>query len=154
MKKIILAAVIALMSFGAQAQTKSEVEMMQGLFGAEKMQIVTRYVKPGKEHMDAFEKLYNEYEVKRKELGKTALDLLNEYAEKWENMTNEEADAWMKKVLDVSAKREKLIRTYYNKIRKATTPIIATQFFQVETYINTTIKYAIYESIPFVGETK
>ena len=154
MKKIILAAFIAVMSFGAQAQSSNEVDMMQAMFGQEKMQIVASYVKPGKEHIEAFEKLYNEYEVERKKLGKMAIDLLNEYAEKWEGMTNEQADEWMKKVLDVSAKREKLIRSYYKKIKKATTPIIATQFYQVEIYINTSIRAAIYENIPFVGETK
>jgi len=161
MKKIILVAIIALMSFSAQlqAQTKTvatddEVALIQKLFGEEKLNIVTYYVKPGKEHMEAFEKLYNEYEVERKVLGKRAFELLNQYAEKWEGMSNDQADAWMKEVLDVSAKREKLIRTYYKKIKKATTPLIATQFFQVETYINTAIKYAIYETIPFVGEGK
>ena len=152
MKKIILVAFIALMSFGAQAQSTNEVEMMQALFGEQKMQVVATFVKPGKEHMEAFEALYNEYEVKRKVLGKQAIALLNEYAEKWEGMTDEQADEWMKKVLKVSADREKLVRSYYKKIKKATTPIIATQFYQVETYINTSIKAVIYESIPFVGE--
>ncbi len=152
MKKIMLVAVIALMSLGMKAQTTNEVEMMQAIFGEEKMMVVAEFVKPGKEHMEAFEKLYNEYEVKRKELGKQSIALLNEYAEKWEGMTDEQADEWMKKVLKVSADREKLVRTYYKKIKKATTPIIATQFYQVETYINTSIKAAIYESIPFVGE--
>jgi hypothetical protein len=154
MKKLILMAFIAVMSFGAQAQSSNEMDMMQALFGQEKMQIVASYVKPGKEHIEAFEKLYNEYEVERKELGKRSIELLNEYADKWEGMTDEQADEWMKKVLDVSAKREKLVRSYYKKIKKATTAIIATQFYQVETYINTAIKAAIYESIPFVGEIK
>jgi len=152
MKKIILAAFIALISFGAQAQSTNEIEMMQALFGEEKMQVVAHFVKPSKENIEAFEKIYGEYEVKRKVLGKEAIALLNEYAEKWEGMTDEQADEWMKKVLKVSANREKLVRTYYKKVKKATSPIVATQFYQVETYINTSVKAAIYESIPFVGE--
>ena len=152
MKKIILAAFIALISFGAQAQTTNEIEMMQALFGEEKMQVVAHFVKPSKENIEAFEKIYGEYEVKRKVLGKEAIALLNEYAEKWEGMTDEQADEWMKKVLKVSANREKLVRAYYKKVKKATSPIVATQFYQVETYINTSVKAAIYESIPFVGE--
>jgi uncharacterized membrane-anchored protein YhcB (DUF1043 family) len=152
MKKIILAAFIALMGFGAKAQTTNEIEMMQALFGEEKMQVVAHFVKPEKEDITAFEKIYEEYEVKRKVLGKEAITLLNEYAEKWEGMTDEQADEWMKKVLKVSANREKLVRTYYKKVKKATSPIVATQFYQVETYINTSVKAAIYESIPFVGE--
>ena len=152
MKKIILAVFVALMSFGAQAQNTNEVEMMQALFGAEKMRIVAQFVKADSANVEAFETLYNEYEVERKELGKVSIALLNEYAEKWEGMTDAQADEWMKKVLDVSAKRDKLIRTSYKKIKKATTAIIATQFYQVETYILTSIRSALYESIPFVGE--
>ncbi|RLD66255.1 MAG: hypothetical protein DRI84_05160 [Bacteroidetes bacterium] len=154
MKKIILAVFIALSSFGVQAQSTNEIEMMQALFGAEKMLIVAEFVKPDSANAQAFETLYNEYEVERKELGKISITLLNEYAEKWNGMTDEQADEWMKKVLDVSAKRDKLIRTYYKKIKKATTAIIATQFYQVETYILTSIRSALYESIPFVGEKK
>jgi|TARA_B100002003_G_scaffold246586_1_gene276559 hypothetical protein len=67
-------------------------------------------------------------------------------------MTNEQAEAWMKKVLDASAKRDVLIRTYYAKIKKATNAIVATQFYQVETFILTSIRLAVYENIPFVGE--
>jgi hypothetical protein len=96
--------------------------------------------------------LYNEYEVKRKEIGKKRIAVLEEYAEKWENITDEQADEIMKKVLAINLEYDKLIKSYYNKIKKVSGAKVATQFYQVETYILTYIRYTIYESIPFVGE--
>ena len=154
MRKIVLAVIVAATSLTGFAQTTSEVDLMQSVFGLEKLQVVAAYVKPGAEHKDAFIKLYDEYEVKRKEFGKERIVLITEYAEKWDGMTNEQANEWMKKVLDLSTKRDKLIRTYYAKVKKATNAKVATQFYQVEVYILTEIRSAIFETIPFVDEGK
>ena len=59
MKKIIIAVFIAVMSFGAQAQSTSEIELIQAAFGADKMNIVAHFVKPGEENIKAFEEVYD-----------------------------------------------------------------------------------------------
>jgi len=152
MKKIVLVVVLAVVGLTGFGQKSSELDLMQSVFGLEKLQVVAAYVKPGAEHKDAFIQLYDEYEVKRKEFGKERIALIKEYAEEWDGMTNEQADAWMGKVLTLSTKRDKLIRTYYGKVKKATNAKIATQFYQVEVYILTEIRSAIFETIPFLDE--
>jgi hypothetical protein len=152
MKKIVLGVVLATIGLTSFGQTKSEIELMQTIFGEEKMKVVTEYVQLSPEKKGPFMELYNEYEEKRKALGETRIALITEYAEIWEGMSIEQAEAWMKKVWDLSAKREKLLTTYYGKIKKATNAKVATQFFQVEGYILTQIRSAIYEAIPFVAE--
>ena len=149
-----ISVIVMLFTIGAFAQTSSEVDLIQAAFGIEKMEIVNSFVKPSAEQKDAFLKVYNEYEVKRKELGKTRIDLLNQYAEQWENMTSEQADAWMKNVMSLTVKQDKLINTYYKKVKSVTDAKLATQFYQIEAYILTTIRYSILETIPFVGEKK
>jgi len=153
-KRGIISVIVMLFTMGAFAQTTNEVDLIQAAFGIEKMDIVNNFVKPSAEQKEAFLKVYNEYEVKRKELGKTRIDLLNQYAEQWENMTNEQADAWMKDVMALSIKQDKLIKSYYNKVKSATNAKVATQFYQIEAYILTTIRYSILETIPFVDENK
>ena len=106
------------------------------------------------ENKAAFLTVYNEYEAKRKELGQTRIDLLNEYADIYANMTDEQADEWMKKVSTLSIKQDKLIKNYYSKVKKTTSAKVATQFYQIEAYILTTIRYNILETIPFVDEHK
>ncbi|MFK5857166.1 MAG: hypothetical protein QM503_13635 [Bacteroidota bacterium] len=152
MKKLFITVLVALFSISAFSQTKSEIDLAQAIFGIEKMQMVAAYVNPGEEYTETFINLYEEYEEKRMELGKVSIGLLKQYAEEWDGMTNEQADVWMKKMLDTRAKREKLITTYYHKVKKATNAIIATQFYQVETFILAAVRVSIYEEIPFVGE--
>lgn len=152
MKKLYTTVLMALFTMGAFSQTASEIEMMQMAFGLEKMQLVAAYVNPGDEFRETVIGLYEEYEEQRMELGKERIELLNHYAENWDGMTNEQADEWMKKVLNLSKRNDKLIKKYYKKVKKSSNAIIATQFYQIEMYILTTIRYALYDSIPFVGE--
>jgi len=154
MKIILLTVIIAVFTIGTYAQSTEEVDLVQAAFGIEKKEIVMNYVKVTEEQKIAFMEVYENYEADRKELGKTRIDLLNQYANQWENITDEQADAWMKKVMSLSLKQNKLIKKYYNKVKSATDARVATQFYQIEAYILTTIRYSILESIPFVDEHK
>lgn len=154
MKKVLLAVLIAVFTIGAYAQSTEEVDLVQAAFGIEKKEIVMNYVKVSEKQKAAFMEVYEKYEVERKELGKTRIDLLNQYANQWENITNEQADQWMKKVMALSIKQDKLIKKYYNKVKSVTDAKVATQFYQIEAYILTTIRYSILESIPFIDENK
>lgn len=152
MKKTILAVVFAAVGMVSFAQTQTEVELVQSIFGEEKMKIVTEYVQLSPENKGPFMELYNEYEEKRKELGVKRIALLTEYSEIWEGMSEEQADGWMKKVIALGGNNQKLIDTYYKKIKKATSAKVATQFYQVEGYILTEIRHSIFLTIPFVDE--
>ena len=152
MKKLFTTTLVALFAISSFSQTTSEIELMQKAFAIEKLQIVAAYVNPGDEFREVVIGLYEEYEDQRMELGKERIELLNEYAENWNGMTNEQADEWMKKVLDLNKRNDKLMTKYFKKIKKSSNATIATQFYQVEMYILTTVRYALYESIPFVGE--
>ena len=149
MKNLLITAITILFTIGAFAQD-NEVDLVQAAFGIEKMEVVMNYVKPADDQKAAFLEIYNEYEVERKELGKTRIDLLNQYATQWENITNEQADDWMKNIMALSIKQDKLINKYYKKVRSVTNAKVATQFYQIESYILTRIRYSILESIPFV----
>jgi uncharacterized membrane-anchored protein YhcB (DUF1043 family) len=152
MKKGFILGFVMLITMGSFAQTQNEIDMIQSAFGMQKDEIVKAFVQPSKESADAFMALYNEYEVKRKEIGKKRIAVLGEYAKEWENITDEQADELMKDVFAINIEYDKLIKSYYNKIKKVSGAKVATQFYQVETYISTYIRYTIYENIPFVGE--
>ena len=138
-------------AFMVSAQTnKEEVDLMQAAFGMEKKAIIAEFVQPTEMQADAFWQLYDEYETKRKELGLKRIGLLNQYAEKYMTMTDEEADVWTKEVMKLSTSTDKLIKTYYKKIKKVTSATVATQFYQIEGYILTGIRMEILDEIPFL----
>jgi len=99
---------------------------------------------------DAFWKLYDEYEIQRKELGKTRIDLMEKYANNYNGMSAEVADKWMADVIKLGKSTDKLLETYYKKIKKVTDPVTALKFFHVESYILNSIRQTITSELPFV----
>jgi hypothetical protein len=153
MKKITLLMAAVVIAIASYCQSnKEEVDLIQAAFGMEKKAVVSNFVHPTDLQKDAFWQLYDEYEVARKENGKKRIQLLEQYALQYNTMTDEQAEVWMKDVLKLSAATDKLIVTYYNKIKKVTSPIVATQFYQIEGYILTSIRMEILEGVPFLGE--
>jgi hypothetical protein len=149
-KYLLIIAVLFVASFAKAQSNKEEVDLMQAAFGMDKKAVVMEFVHPSETQKDAFWKLYDEYETQRKSLGKTRIELLDQYAEQYKTMTSEQADAWSKKVMDLQGKTDKLIITYYGKIKKISDGIVATQFYQIENYILAGIRAQVLEEIPFL----
>ena len=129
---------------------KEEVDLLQSLFGMEKKAMVSDFVEVDAANQEAFWKLYDQYEVARKDLGKKRIMLLSQYAENYDEMTNESADAWMKDIIKLSGATDNLLVAFYKKIRKVTDPATAARFYHIENYILTAIRLSILEEIPFV----
>lgn len=147
----ILAALFVAPSTYGQTDSQ-EFELIQKLFGMEKQSIITNFVTPSESQKDEFWKNYHDYEIQRKELGKQRLELLIDYADQYLKMNAEQANEWNKKAIDLQKKTDALIVTYYNKIKKETDGIVATQFYQIEYYILTMIRMEILNEIPFVKQ--
>ena len=116
----------------------------------DKKAAVADFVKPSAAQKDAFWKLYDEYETQRKVLGKQRIALLEQYADQYQTMTSEQADAWTKKVIDLQKKTDNLIVTYFGKVKLASDGVVATQFYQIENFILTAIRAKIFQNVPFL----
>ena len=147
---VILALLVSGMTF-AQSN-KEEVDLIQSLWGMEKKEIVAEFVKVDPAAKDAFWKLYDAYEMERKTLGKDRTALLNKYAENYMTLNDDMTDEIMNSMISLGAKTDKLTSTYYGKIKKVAGVKAAAQFLQLESYINSAIRTAIFEEIPFIGE--
>ena len=151
MKKYILfTAALFIASFAYSQSAKEEVEFIQAAIGMEKKAAVAEYIQVSDAQKEAFWQLYDEYETQRKELGKERIELLIRYGKEYRAMTVEQADAWMADVIELQSKTDKLILTYYKKIRKSTDGIVAAQFYQIENYILTIVRMKVLTEIPLV----
>ena len=139
-----------LASFAWSQSNKEEIDLVQAAFGMDKKAAVADFVKPSAQQKDAFWKLYDEYETQRKELGKQRIEILNQYADHYLDMTSAQADAWTIKVIALQKKTDNLIVTYYGKIKLVSNAIVATQFYQIEYFILTGIRMKLLQNVPFV----
>lgn len=151
MKKYILIIATTFLTSLTFAQSYTEeVDLMQAAFGMAKKDLVSEFVQPTVSQSDAFWALYDEYETTRKELGKERIALLEQFARQYANMTSEQADTFTTKALALQKKTDKLIATYYKKVKGISDALVATQFYQVESYILTGIRIELMQEIPFV----
>jgi hypothetical protein len=151
MKKFILIALVVFSASFAYSQSdKEEIDLYQAAFGMDKKAAVAEFVHPSATQKDAFWKIYDEYETKRKELGKQRIELLKQYANEYQKMTGEQADAWTKKVIVLQQKTDKLIAEYYTKVKGISDGLVATQFYQIEIFILTAIRAEILQEVPFL----
>lgn len=132
------------------AQTSNdEIEYIQAIFGMEKRAAVKEFIELQANETDAFWTLYDAYEIKRKEYGKERIMLLDKFVEQYDRMTDAESSDWMKSVISLRKKNEKLIETFYKRMVKDCSPVVAMQFYQIESYLLAGIRYQILENIPF-----
>ena len=67
-------------------------------------------------------------------------------------MTPQVADSLANKYFLNRMEQEKMLETYYKKIKAATSPIVAFEFYQAEVYLLTQIRASIMQQIPTYGE--
>jgi hypothetical protein len=85
---------------------------------------------------DAFWKEYYSYEGELKKIYDERYSIIRDYAANYENMNNDIADNLALRSLKIREDRNELWRRYYNRIKKATSAIIAGQFLQIENELN------------------
>lgn len=142
----------ALTFFAFSQSNKEEVDLTQATFGMDKKAMAAEFIQLEGAQKDAFWTLYDEYETKRKELGKKRIDLLRKYVDNYATLNDPSTDGIIKETMGLQVKTDKLIATYYEKVKKASGVKAAAQFYQFENYILAQIRSSIMDNIPLIGE--
>ena len=147
MKRFLLI-ILAFVSVSLHAQNNpDELQMMQSLYGMDKRDIVSEFVEVGEDQTKVFWELYDEYELKRQELGKERFNLLSKYVDEYGGVKAADADNFMKMAIQLRMKFDRLMDSYYKKVKSNTDPIIAMQFYQIEHYLSDAIRMELLEEI-------
>jgi len=137
--------------FTAQAQSsQEEMDMMQAAFGMQKKDMISGFLQLPPEN--PFWAIYDQYETERKDLGKQRITFIMKYSENYANLSDAEIDAYMKDMMKLKTSTDKLIDTYYAKVKKASGSKVAAQSYEFENYILSGIRIEIMNNIPFFGE--
>jgi hypothetical protein len=126
--------------------------MIKTLFGNDKDFIVMEFVKVEGANKVKFEKLYADFESSRKDLGQKKYSALNNYVKSYNSLSEADLDEIMREIIDLNATHDKLIASYYKKIKKYCGISVAAQFYQIEWYMLSQIRTSILENIPTINE--
>lgn len=137
--------------FTAQAQSaQEEVDMIQATYGMDKKDMITEFLMLSPDN--PFWVTYDSYETERKELGKQRIALISNYASNYIDLSDEEVDVYMKDIMSLKKSTDKLIDTYYKKVKKESGSKVAAQFYEFEYYLLNSIRVEILDNIPYFGE--
>ena len=144
---------LLLMSFSVFAQSnKEDIDIIQSEFGKEKKDIVNQYMQVNAQKSDAFWKLYDEYEDKRKAIGRERLHLIEQYANNMDSLSDNKAKQLATSTLANDAKYNSLYQSYFPRFSNIVGGRDAAKLFQLEAYLQTITKLYIMDQIPFIGE--
>lgn len=153
MKKVFLFAILVAFAITLKAQTSfNENSLIQSLYGMEKRELIAKHIKINAEKSDLFWQLYDEYEIARKEIGMKRAKNIEEYAKKYENLTNEDADALVKTSMELQKGFISLWDKTYKKMAISISPVTVAQFIQAEMFLENMIRQELAMEIPMIGE--
>ncbi|MCK9622943.1 MAG: hypothetical protein M0R47_20705 [Methylobacter sp.] len=102
---------------------------------------------------NAFWHEYYPYEAELKKLNDERLALIRDYQYNLNNMTDDTANNLAKRAIAIREKKLELLKEYYKKIKKATSPIIAAKFLQVEYEIGLLLDLEIASNMPLLKKS-
>ena len=96
----------------------------------------------------AFWPIYDEYEAKAKKFDDEFVQLVNDFAAKYDSLTDTDAASMLKRKMDLEDERMALRQTYTKKVAKVLPPVKALRYAQLESRIETLIRRNVYSLIP------
>jgi len=129
-----------------------ELDMFRFSLRMEKMEFIQKAMKLTPEQEKKFMAVYYPYDIELKKLNDKRLAIITDYAVKFDQITDADADKLAKRSLEFRKQRGALLEKYYGKIAKATSKTIAARFLQVESVLQATTDVKIGSTLPLMPE--
>lgn len=157
MKKIFLLYVLIGFGIVSHAQQVNDyLEVTRAALKTEKKAMIAEVMSLAPEESEAFWALYNEYQGKLYTANSKYLNIINEFAENFENMSGEKAKDLSKRLFAYDTEILKLKKRYFKKFQSILSPQKTLMYFQAENKIDVMIDYELASSIPILdaGDSK
>ena len=154
MKKLFFA--ITIIFFGTQLMAQSDndyLELAREVLKTEKKAAIAEIMQLTDDESQPFWNLYNEYQGKLYLVQNKRIDIIKDFIENYETMTDEKADELWTNSMSYSQEILKLKKSYYTKFKKILPAGKAARFFQAENKIEALINAELAFDIPLI-ETK
>ncbi len=152
MKKLLFV-IIALFLINTAAYgdgIEAYIEMLRSDIKTQKVAVITETMRFTDEGSAAFWPIHREYELELGKIIDDRIELIKDYAQNFDNLTNEKAKELARTVFDLEKRRTKLKKKYFKRIEKALSAVVAAKFIQVENQINLLIDLQIASELPLI----
>jgi hypothetical protein len=127
-------------------------ELLRGDIRLQKAAIITHVMEFTETEDKAFWPIYRDYDAQMQKLADERVALVADYADAFEKMTDDIADALARKALDLERRRQEAKAKAYDRVKSALDGRIALRFLQVEHQLQQLIDLQISASLPIVAK--
>jgi len=131
-----------------KANVQQYVELLGSNVQQEKAQIMGAVLQLNKQEADKFWPIYDEYEAELTKVNKQRSENIQEYANGYNQLTNDKANELVKAELDSMKQRTELVNKYHDRVKEALGPVNAARFFEIDSQLNSIIDLQIDSSLP------
>jgi hypothetical protein len=134
-----------------QSRTKNlaeYAELLRSDVRAQKVAIISEVMDFTEAQSAAFWPIYRDYDGEMTKLGDERVALIDEYAQNFDTLTDQTADALATKAIDLDTRRRAALAKCYDRVKKATSAKTALQFLQVEHQLQLIIDLQISAALP------
>lgn len=152
MRKLLFVVVIVLVAgpVGRAQVTDQEIGLIGSILKSEIKVFFAQNIELSTSEADIFWEIYDEYEAELKPISNQRIDILKNVIEDWENLTEDVLHSKIKGLTKVQKKRIKVRMKYYKKLKRKLGVKVASQFYQIDTYIYAHISASLNEGMPLV----
>ena len=144
----LIVAASPLASFAQDTVPRADEQILLKQVMSDKRSVYAHNLNLTESESKAFWPIYDEYEGKLKKLDDRFIALVNEFAEKYDTLTDKDAAAMLDEKLSIEAKRMDLKQTYTKRIARVLPAKKALRYSQIETRIEIMLRSNVYSLIP------
>lgn len=137
-------------SVSSQAQIDRYIELFRTDLRTGKVELYDTSLGLSPADSAAFWPLYREYDYKQSLIGNKVADLLKEYAQSYDTLTDEQAQDLMERNFDNHEELNDLRQEYFKKMSRAIGAKDAGRFFQLEAVITNMLQLKISADLPLM----
>jgi len=137
---------------GKKTNTDAYIALLRRDVRQEKAEIMGAMMVLNAQDSAKFWPIYSEYDEELTKLNDMRLANIKEYASKYNEITDDEADRLIQKAVEYQKQRAELLAKTYDKVKQALGGVTAARFAQVENQLLLLIDLQITSSLPIVGQ--
>jgi hypothetical protein len=145
-----LAQVLESKSETQEQNLRADIELLRSDVRADKTKIMAAVMQLDDKDAAIFWPIYREYESEVAKLYDAKVAGILDYADHYLQMTDAKADDLATRALQWESQRTDLKKKYYERFKKALSPIIATRFLQVENQLLMLVDLQVASSLPII----
>lgn len=149
MKKVTLTFIASLIAITIYAQN-SYMEIVRSTIKTEKKALIAEVMELSDAENIPFWEVYNEYDEKLYKLNTEYFAVVTDFADNFDNMTNEKATELMNKATKHAVDQAKLEKTYIKKMAKVISPTKTLRFYQAMNKIQAMIDAQMAAEVPLL----